>query len=79
MKPAGGKNWPPTRRGCCWTKARRSTGRERHDAAVRRLPRAGHEHAARLLLDKGAELGGGRGRGRGRGLTTPTRRGCCLT
>ena len=46
-----------TRRGCCWTTARRSTGRGggRPDAAVRRLPK-GHVDAARLLLEKGAEV-----------------------
>ena len=44
-----------TRRGCCWTKARRSIGRWRtEDAAMDRLPE--RFDAARLLLDKGAEV-----------------------
>ena len=44
-----------TRRGCCWIKAPRSTGRDRATPLYIACEK-GHVDAARLLLDKGAEV-----------------------
>ena len=72
-----------TRRGCCWTKARRSTGRMEDGRTPLYIAcQNGHVDAARLLLDKGAEVDRANKHGRRRcsspaRTATSTRRGCC--
>ena len=73
-----------TRRACCWTKARRSTGRRRTVGRRCTSPASRAADAARLLLDNGAAVDRAR-RTAGRRCTSPartatsTRRGCCWT
>ena len=61
-----------TRRGCCWTKARRSTGRTEDGWTPLYVAcQNGHVDAARLLLEKGAEVDQGAERTGGRRCTSP--------